>query len=436
MGMVPYRIKGTRSLDAKTNQGEVDAIVSLIVAAIRHPKYSVNESGGPASFAAISLLGSEQAQLIENKLRIYLTPEELNKHDVLCGIAANLQGDERDIVFLSMVDSPPEEGMLTTRAAGARDIYKKRYNVAVSRARNQLWVVHSVDPDLHLSASDLRRRLIEHARDPAGLMGLMEKTAKRTESEFERLVVHRLVDAGFKVTTQWRVGSYRIDMVVEGSHRKLAVECDGERWHTADELENDLRRQAILERLGWVFVRIRGSLFFRDPDAAMAEVYAKLSELGIEALGSGGGSAEPPGGALVEEIKRAADLIRATWQTQEPATPDDAPAPAPPVAPVPSSPRAAELDLKLPGQTELPYSAQPPKPTEAAGVDITDVENCILSLLRGPKRMEKETLILTTVRTLGIKADGRRVVETALGALLAKRKITRSATHVGIVETY
>ena len=311
--LVPYRIKGTRSADAKTNQEEVDVIVSLIIAAARHPKYSVNETGSPATFAAISLLGSEQSQLIETKLNMFLTPEELDRHDILCGIASNLQGDERDIVFLSMVDSPPENGLLRTVGAGARDMYKKRYNVAVSRARNQLWVVHSVEPDMHLSAMDLRRRLIEHARDPGALVGLIEKTTLRTESEFERLVVQRLVSSGFKVTTQWRVGSYRIDLVVEGLSRKLAVECDGERWHTADELENDLRRQAILERLGWVFVRIRGSLFFRDPDAAMANVYAKLSELGIEALGSGGHSSEPSKVELVEDLKREAELIRASW---------------------------------------------------------------------------------------------------------------------------
>ena len=435
--LVPYRIKGTRSLDAKTNQEEVDAIVSLIIASIRHSKYSVNETGGPASFAAISLLGSEQAQLIETKLRMYLTPEELNKHDVLCGIAANLQGDERDVVFLSMVDSPPDEGMLTTRAAGARDIYKKRYNVAVSRARNQLWLVHSVDPDLHLSAADLRRRLIEHARDPAQLMSLMEKMAKRTESEFERLVVHRLVSAGFRVTTQWRVGSYRIDMVVEGSNRKLAIECDGERWHTADELENDLRRQAILERLGWVFVRIRGSLFFRDPDAAMAEVYAKLSELGIEALGSNSGSSEPTGSALIDEIKRAAELIRASWPTQKPASPaDDDPAPIFPDAPAPSSPRPTELNLKLSHQRELLYVAPPQKNTDTVDVDLSDVENCILSLLRRPKRLETEALIIMTVHALNIRIDGPRIVEASLEALLLKRQITRSETHVRIVETY
>jgi hypothetical protein len=226
-------------------------------------------------------------------------------------------------------------------------------------------------------------------------------------------------------------------MVVEGSNKKLAIECDGERWHTADELENDLRRQAILERLGWVFVRIRGSLFFRDPDAAMAEVYAKLTELGIEALGSIGGSTEPTGSALVDEIKRAAELIRASWPTQKTALPaDDDPAPIFPDSPAPSSPRPTELNLKLPHHRELPYVAPPKKNTDTVGVILSDVENCILSLLRSPKRLETEALILTTVRTLNIEIDGLRIVETALGALLLKRQITRSATHVGIVETY
>ena len=51
----------------------------------------------------------------------------------------------------------------------------------------------------------------------------------------------------------------------------------------------------------------------RDPDAAMANVYAKLSELGIEALGSGGHSSEPSKVELVEDLKREAELIRASW---------------------------------------------------------------------------------------------------------------------------
>jgi very-short-patch-repair endonuclease len=106
-------------------------------------------------------------------------------------------------------------------------------------------------------------------------------------------VLQRLMDAGYRVQPQWPVGAYRIDLVVRGQTRRLAVECDGERWHTPEQLSRDLQRQAILERLGWLFVRIRGSVFFRDPDTAMAPVFAKLNDLRIEPLGSGASQTRP-----------------------------------------------------------------------------------------------------------------------------------------------
>ena len=90
-----------------------------------------------------------------------------------------------------------------------------------------------------------------------------------TESDFEKQVAGILMDAGYKVIPQWKVGSFRIDMVVEGNGKRLAVECDGDKWHTLDNLQDDMNRQAILERLGWSFVRIRGSQFYRDPQQAM-----------------------------------------------------------------------------------------------------------------------------------------------------------------------
>ncbi|HBQ96248.1 MAG TPA: hypothetical protein DD856_15580 [Sulfobacillus sp.] len=65
-------------------------------------------------------------------------------------------------------------------------------------------------------------------------------------------------------------------MVVEGSGRRLAIECDGDRWHPWDKWDDDMARQAILERLGWRFVRIRGTQFFRNPDATMRLVFERL----------------------------------------------------------------------------------------------------------------------------------------------------------------
>ena len=64
--------------------------------------------------------------------------------------------------------------------------------------------------------------------------------------------------------------------------RRLAIECDGDAYHGPDQWESDIRRQAILERVGnCVFVRIRGSMFSRDPDAALAPLWQRIEDLRI-----------------------------------------------------------------------------------------------------------------------------------------------------------
>ncbi len=60
-----------------------------------------------------------------------------------------------------------------------------------------------------------------------------------------------------------------------------AVECDGDRYHPMDKLAEDMARQAILERLGWTFARIRGTAFYRNPELAMRLVFDRLRELAI-----------------------------------------------------------------------------------------------------------------------------------------------------------
>jgi very-short-patch-repair endonuclease len=320
--LVAHRVRGFRDGRGKTNPVEAEEIASLLVACLDDPEYQRNESGQPTSFGIISLLGDDQAILIESTIRKHVPPDVLERHRVLCGNAAQFQGDEREVIFLSMVDGPSEDGHLSLRDAGPKDVYKKRYNVAVSRARNQLWLVHSLDPDANLKAGDLRRRLIMHARDPKALMREIEEQGRRTDSVFEELVLARLVAAGHRVHTQWPVGAYRIDLVVEGETRRLAVECDGERWHTPEQLQRDLERQAILERLGWIFVRIRGSVFFRDEDAAMAPVFAKLKHLAIEPLGTTARGEARNSVAAVERIRRRAEALRREWTPEMPAMPN------------------------------------------------------------------------------------------------------------------
>jgi len=97
----------------------------------------------------------------------------------------------------------------------------------------------------------------------------------------------------------------------------LAVECDGDRYHPHEKLAEDLERQAVLERLGWTFVRIRGSRFFREPEAAMEPVFAKLRALQIPPTGATpaqGAIAEPAPEDLKARVIRRAAEIRARWE--------------------------------------------------------------------------------------------------------------------------
>jgi very-short-patch-repair endonuclease len=289
------------------NDEEALTIASLIVAAIDQPEYE------GATFGVIALVGNTQAPLIDKLLRHKLAAAVYDERRVMCGNPSHFQGDERNVVFLSLVDAPTGPGLLRTVASGARDMYKKRYNVAASRAQDQLWVIHSMDRQAHLSPHDLRRTLLDHAHDPAASMDAAGGQDEDVDSEFERLVLRDLKMKGYRVATQWKVGSYRIDLVVEGVRERLAIECDGDRFHTLENLRADMERQAVLERLGWRFIRVRGSEFFRDPERALIPVYERLERMGIEPLSS---NAPPPDTELSKRVIAEARRIRTEWEME------------------------------------------------------------------------------------------------------------------------
>jgi very-short-patch-repair endonuclease len=85
---------------------------------------------------------------------------------------------------------------------------------------------------------------------------------------------------------------YRIDMVVEGADgRRLAVECDGDRYHGPEQWRQDMRRQRILERVGWRFWRCFASSYYRNPDATIDDLVSMLKRIGIEPVGRTDGTA-------------------------------------------------------------------------------------------------------------------------------------------------
>jgi very-short-patch-repair endonuclease/cellulose biosynthesis protein BcsQ len=308
--VVAFHVPGS-TRDGKVNHQEAKVIAALIAAALEQAEYQTNEFGRPSSFGVVSLVGEEQALEIDRLLRTHLAPDVYERHRLLCGTSAQFQGDERDVVFVSVVDAPAN-GALYFRD---QQMFKQRYNVAASRARDQMWVVHSLDPQTDLQPGDLRRRLIEHAQAPELLTRTLDGQERRVQSALERDVMKRLVQAGYHVIPQWKVGSQSIDLVVEGDGKRLAIECDGDRDLPIEKLRHDIQRQSMLERLGWTFARVRGSIFFREPDRAMQPIFDKLRSLDIPPKDPASDSANvsPSLNELTERVIRRAEELRQEW---------------------------------------------------------------------------------------------------------------------------
>jgi len=153
-------------------------------------------------------------------------------------------------------------------------------------------------------------------------MRALEEKENRAQSPFEREVMKRLQAAGYRVLPQWRVGAFRIDLVVEGDRRRVAIECDGDRYHPLEKIPEDMERQAVLERMGWVFTRVRGTDFLRNPDRAMKQVFEKLEVLEIFPVNAKKDSAKTvrPTDDLTERVIRRAEELRREWAGPEPAT--------------------------------------------------------------------------------------------------------------------
>jgi very-short-patch-repair endonuclease len=310
--VVAHRVasSGTAS---KVNEDEAIAVASLVASAIEQPEYASK------TFGVISMVGDEQAYRIETLIRMIVPPVTIEQHAPLTGSAAQFQGDERNVMFLSMVDSAEGTPLPLNRETKP---FQQRFNVAASRAQDQMWVVYSLDPETELKAQDIRRRLIAHACDPAALSNLEASAVKRAESPFEREVMQRLISAGYRVKPQHVVGAYRIDIVVEGLRDRLAVECDGDRYHRLEDLQKDIERQQILERLKWKFVRIRGSRFYRNREAAMEPVFERLRQLDIHPLESSTVAAvEADSGTLLLRVRARAAEIEADLRDRITLTP-------------------------------------------------------------------------------------------------------------------
>jgi very-short-patch-repair endonuclease len=312
--LVAHKVKNGKESNG-VNKNEALEIASLISAVCRLKEYD------NCTIGVICMLGTDQAVYIDSLLRKRLTVTEYQQRRILCGNASQFQGDERDIIFLSIVNSPSPDGPLFLRQ---RDDARKVFNVAASRARDQLWVVHSLSPGRDLKGGDLRLRLISHAEDPSALRPEIDRDRKKFRSDLEKAVFLGLSDAGYRIIQQYMVGECVIDLVVEDDKGdRVAIQCDGDRAQTMESVEEEMEREQMLRRLGWNFIRVRGSELFQNPERALKKLQRRLHELEIPPVGpvdpeeekkkeaaEAKGREEP----LHKRVIKRAEMIRRRWK--------------------------------------------------------------------------------------------------------------------------
>lgn len=330
------------------NPVEAEAIVEALQRCLNDPAYDGKTLG------VVVLQGQSQVEVITNALLRRLEPEIWEERRLRVGTPPDFQGDERHVVFLSMVVSPDLNFATLTK-----NEYQRRFNVAASRAQDQLWLFHSVTPD-RLNRADLRHSLLTYMStvSPAPVAAIPDRVSRDVrhpafDSLFEQRVFLDLTARGYHVTPQVEVNHRRIDLVVTGSAAKLAVECDGDAWHTTPEQRDaDLARELELKRCGWTFWRVRESEYYLDPERALSSLWAELDRRGIAPFAAelAGAAQEEPGEAwspaalpddespLEEEREIVADQILADYAPLSLGAPSAQPAPARTIMPSPAPP--------------------------------------------------------------------------------------------------
>ena len=296
--------EGRYKTGARVNEVEAGIVAQ---AALDHLMESPSESLLVATF------NRTQQDLIEELIEKYASAdafiferlEEARAHPKEPFVVKNLenvQGDERDVVFVSCTYGPDiGTGVVHQRfgpVAGAGG--RRRLNVLFTRAKRRLEIYTSMAHDQIVGKpgepngiNDLRDYL--RFAQSGILADRGQMTSQDPDSYFEEAVMRVVASTGLRAVPQVGVSSYRIDIGVEHPSRPgefiLGIECDGAMYHSSKlARDRDRLRQEVLEKRGWNIYRIWSTDWFRQNKAAKERLLALLREV------SEGKARRPAGG--------------------------------------------------------------------------------------------------------------------------------------------
>ncbi|CAA0096403.1 RecBCD enzyme subunit RecD [BD1-7 clade bacterium] len=216
----------------------------------------------------------------------------------------NVQGDERDVIFISFTYGPNEKGSkhVPQRFGPINsDDGWRRLNVLFTRAKKRIQVYSSMTAD-QVNVSDTSKRGVKSLKaylayaQTGMLVGQAGVQQKEPDSDFEIAVMDALAKHGFECVPQVGVAGFFIDIAVRDpgmpGRYLMGIECDGATYHSSKSTrDRDRVRQGVLEGLGWEIRRIWSTDWFKHPEAELKPIIDELkrkatpiSELPVDAV--------------------------------------------------------------------------------------------------------------------------------------------------------
>lgn len=266
----------------------VNVIEARVVAEaiIRHAKESPGRSLGVATFSV------KQRTAIQDQLELLrrANPDAeafFNGHPnepFFVKNLENVQGDERDIIFISVGYGRNPQGYMAMRFGPlSADGGERRLNVLISRAKRRCEVFASItDEDIDLERGKGKgvfafKLFLHFAR--TGRLGITQTTERQYESSFEIQVGKALQRHGYQVHPQVGISGFFIDLAIADPEHAgrylLGIECDGASYHNSRSArDRDRLRQAVLEDHGWIIHRIWSTDWFNRPNDELQRLLA------------------------------------------------------------------------------------------------------------------------------------------------------------------
>jgi very-short-patch-repair endonuclease len=235
----------------------------------------------------VMCLFEEQVALVQDLVADRIAPEAWEDHELVVINPDGFQGDERDVILysLSYDANVMSQAAISARMSDQAHV-QGMLNVAFTRARDEVHVFHTAPVNAFTFADGRPSALGDWLSHCAAVQTVPRSATVgsrlgKVDSEFEADVAAALRSKGLRVLHQYPACGFNIDLVAERETdgARVAVECDGERYHVDEHgmlKVEDIERQAILERAGWAVVRIPYRKWIADPGLEVQRVLAAI----------------------------------------------------------------------------------------------------------------------------------------------------------------